>query len=67
MANNTEKVLFVANTEHSTVTWELDDVRVVFSDPDIQAWESVVMVQDISEILYYYYTVTVYRKVEKKR
>ena len=67
MANNTEKVLFVANTEHSTVTWELDDVRVVFSDPDIQAWESVVRVQDISEILYYYYTVKVYRKVAQEK
>lgn len=67
MANNTGKAPFIVNTEHSTVTWELDDVRVVFSDPDIQAWESVVMVKDISGILYYYYTVTVYRKVAKEK
>lgn len=67
MANNTKKAPFVVDTEHSTVTWELDDVRVVFSDPDIQAWESVIMVQDISEILYYYYTVTVYRKVAQEK
>lgn len=58
---------FIVDPEHSTVTWELDDVRVVFSDPDIQAWESVVMVKDISDILYYYYTVTVYRKVAKEK
>lgn len=67
MANNTKKAPFVVDTEHSTVTWELDDVRVVFSDPDIQAWESVVMVQDVSEILYYYYTITVYRKVAQEK
>lgn len=76
MTNNTEnnnkaktssKAPFVVDAEHSTVTWELDDVRVVFSNPDIQALESVVMVKDISEILYYYYTVTVYRKVAKEK
>lgn len=65
--NESSTAPFVVDTEHSTVTWELDDVRVVFSDPDIQAWESVVMVQDISEILYYYYTVTVYRKVAQEK
>lgn len=72
MAINTESknkssAPFVVDTEHSTVTWELDDVRVVFSDPDIQAWESVVIVKDIPDILYYYYTVTVYRKVAKEK
>ena len=65
--NESSTAPFVVDTEHSTVTWELDDVRVVFSDPDIQAWESVVIVKDIPDILYYYYTVTVYRKVAKEK
>lgn len=33
--NESSTASFVVDTEHNTVTWELDDVRVVFSDPDI--------------------------------
>ena len=70
MAINTEskdksKAQFVI--DNSTITWELGDVRVVFSNPDIQTLESVVMITDISDILYFHYAVTVYRKVYKEK
>lgn len=46
--------------------WKCDDIKVVFSEPDIQPWESVVYVKDMKDFLYYYYTMTVYRKYKKK-
>lgn len=42
-------------------TWKQNDVKIVFSDPEIQTWESVVYVKDVKDILYYYYTVKAYR------
>lgn len=46
--------------------WKQNDVKIVFSNPEIQAWESVVFVKDTSDILYYYYTVTAYRRKGNK-
>lgn len=46
--------------------WKCDDIKVVFSEPDIQPWESVVYINDQKDFLYYYYTMTVYRKSKKK-
>lgn len=46
--------------------WKCDDMKVVFSEPDIQPWESVVYIKDMKDFLYYYYTMTVYRKYKKK-
>lgn len=48
-------------------TWIYDDVKVEFSEPSIQAWESVVHAETTKDILYYYYTMTVYRRNDKKR
>ena len=48
-------------------TWIYDDVKVEFSEPSIQAWESVVHVETTKDILYYYYTMTVYRRNDKKK
>ena len=39
-------------------TWIYDDVKVEFSEPSIQAWESVVHAETTKDILYYYYTMT---------
>lgn len=50
-----------------TSTWIYDDVKVEFSEPSIQAWESVVHVESTKGILYYYYTMTVCRKNDKKK
>lgn len=48
-------------------TWIYDDVKVEFSEPSIQAWESVVHAETTKDILYYYYTMTVYRRNDKKK
>ena len=48
-------------------TWIYDDVKVEFSEPSIQAWESVVHAKSVKDILYYYYTMTVYRRNDKKK
>lgn len=52
--------------ENEKSIWKADNVKVVFSGPCIQPWESVVFVRNTNEILYYYYTMTVYRKVKKE-
>ena len=46
-------------------TWKQDDIKIVFSDPEIQASESVVHVKDVDDILFYHYTMKVYRKTNK--
>lgn len=46
-------------------TWKHDDIKIVFSEPEIQASESVVHVKDVNDILFYYYTMKVYRKTNK--
>lgn len=46
--------------------WKTSDIKIVFSEPDIQEHSSVVYVNDISEFMYYYYTMTVYRNTGKK-
>ena len=48
------------------VTWIYDDVKIVYSEPRIQPWESVVHVNGRKDILYYYYDMDVYRKKEKE-
>lgn len=48
-------------------TWIYDDVKVEFSEPSIQALESVVHAKSVKDILYYYYTMTVYRRNDKKK
>lgn len=48
-------------------TWIYDDVKVEFSEPSIQAGESVVHAETAKDILYYYYTMTVYRRNDKKK
>lgn len=48
-------------------TWIYDDVKVEFSEPSIQAWESVVHAKSVKDILYYYYTMAVYRRNDKKK
>lgn len=47
-------------------TWIYDDVKIVYSEPRIQPWESVVHVNGRKDILYYYYEMDVYRKKEKE-
>ena len=47
-------------------TWIYDDVKIVYSEPRIQPWESVVHVNGRKDILYYYYDMDVYRKKEKE-
>ena len=46
-------------------TWKQDDIKIIFSEPEIQASESVVHVKDVNDILFYYYTMKVYRKTNK--
>lgn len=46
--------------------WKQNDVKIVFSDPEIQPWESIVYVKDAKDILYYYYTITAYRRKGNK-
>ena len=46
--------------------WKQNDVKIVFSNPEIQPWESVVYVKDAMDILYYYYTITAYRRKGNK-
>lgn len=46
--------------------WRYNDIKIVFSEPSIQAPEKIVDVEDAEDILYYYYTLTVYRKCDKK-
>ena len=46
-------------------TWKHDDIKIVFSEPEIQAMQSVVHVRDVDDILFYYYTMKVYRKTNK--
>lgn len=48
-------------------SWIYDDVKVEFSEPSIQAGESVVHAETAKDILYYYYTMTVYRRNDKKK
>lgn len=48
-------------------TWIYDDVKVEFSELSIQAGESVVHAETAKDILYYYYTMTVYRRNDKKK
>ena len=43
--------------------WRYNDIKIVFSEPSIQAPEKIVDVEDAEDILYYYYTLTVYRYV----
>lgn len=33
-------------------TWKQDDIKIVFSEPEIQASESVVHVKDVNDILH---------------
>lgn len=47
-------------------TWIYDDVKIVYSEPRIQPWESVVHVNGRKDIMYYYYEMDVYRKKEKE-
>lgn len=45
-------------------TWIYDDVKVEFSEPSIQAGESVVHAETTKDILYYYYTMN--DRIQKK-
>lgn len=47
-------------------TWKTRNVKVVFSNPGIEAHRFTAFIKDRSEIMYYYYNVTVYRKKKKK-
>lgn len=47
--------------------WVCDNVKVVFSEPSIQAAHLVAYITNANEIMYYYYTVTVYRKNRKNK
>lgn len=47
-------------------TWIYDDVKIVYSEPRIQPWKSVVHINGRKDILYYYYDMDVYRKKEKE-
>lgn len=46
--------------------WKTRNIKVVFSEPDIQESSSVVYVKDMSEFMYYYYIMTVYKYTGKK-
>ena len=47
-------------------TWIYDDVKIVYSEPHIQPWESVVHVNGRKDILYYYYDMDVHLPSGKK-
>lgn len=44
--------------------WKNGELKIVFSEPSIQAHGGVVFAESASDILYYYYTVEVFKKVK---
>ena len=44
--------------------WKNGELKIVFSEPSIQAHGGVVFAESARDILYYYYTVEVFKKVK---
>ena len=44
--------------------WENGELKIVFAEPSIQAHGGVVFAESARDILYYYYTVEVFKKVK---
>jgi hypothetical protein len=57
---------FIYNIEKNKYMWFSKDIKLVFSDPSIQAHDDYSLVESIKDILYYYYTVEIYKKVYHK-
>lgn len=57
--NNTEKPI--------KCKWKCSNVKIVLSDPEIQPHHEIVYLKNADDILYYYYTLEVYKKNKQKR
>jgi hypothetical protein len=52
-----------SKTKKGTFTWTDDkNYRLVFEKPQVQAFDDYVLLHDEKSILYYYYTVTIYKR-----
>ena len=54
---------FIYNIENNKHIWSNDSIKLVFSNPSIQAHDDYSFVENINDILYYYYTIEIYKKV----
>lgn len=49
-------------TKTVKATWKYENIKIEFSEPHIQEDDNVLFVNNIEQILYYYYNLTVYSK-----
>jgi hypothetical protein len=56
---------FKYKNKNGEFIWKNNTIKIVFSNPTFQAINEYICVKSMSEILYYYYTVSIYRRNDK--
>ena len=55
---------FKYHRDGDTFIWESDFMILEYSEPKVQGYSSHIHIKDINEIMYFYYTVKLYKKVQ---
>ena len=54
-------------TEDNRFRWESDFMVLEYSEPSIQAFQDFLPVKDFNDIMYYYYTVKIFKKIDNSK
>ena len=54
-------------TDDNRFRWESDFMVLEYSEPSIQAFQEYLPVKDFKDIMYYYYTVKIFKKIDKSK
>ena len=54
-------------TDDDRFRWESDFMVLEYSEPSIQAFQEYLPVKDFKDIMYYYYTVKIFKKIDKSK
>ena len=54
-------------TEDNRFRWESDFMVLEYSEPSIQAFQEYLPVKDFKDIMYYYYTVKIFKKIDNSK
>ena len=53
-------------TNKNKFRWEDDSMRLEFSNPSIQPYNEYLKIKDNKDIMYYYYDVKIFKKINNK-
>ena len=54
-------------TDNNRFRWESNFMVLEYSEPSIQAFQEFLPVKDFNDIMYYYYTVKIFKKIDKSK